>query len=188
MNLFFRLLRVVLFAFFRPKVHFMDTGKVRFMVMPWDLDINAHMTNSRYLSIMDLGRTDLLIRSGLGKIAWRNKWGSVLGSATVRWRLGLKLFQVYELQTKAIGWDDKWFYLDQKVIHDNKVVAHAIAKAIFVTKGKSLMASDIVAELADSKVSPISPPIPEAILRWNESEEAMRQEAHDFTATYLHNQ
>ena len=115
----------------------------------------------------------------------QKKWGSVLGSATIRWRLSLKIFQKYELHTQPIGWDNKWFYLDQKIISNGQVVAHAIMKAIFVKKGGSIMAKDLVAMLADDNTSPESPPLSEAILNWNKSEEAMRQEAHAFSANYI---
>ncbi len=185
MNLFFRLIRIIIHAFYRPKLHFMDRSIVTFRVCLFDLDINRHMTNSRYLSIMDLGRTDLLIRTGMGKLAWKKKWGSVLGSATIRWRRGLTLFQKYELHTHVVGWDNKWFYLDQKILSDGHVVSHAIVKAIFVKKGGSLMAKDIVEMVVGDEMSAESPPIPETILHWNKSEEAMRQEAHDFAANYF---
>lgn len=185
MNLFFRLLMIIIQGFLRSPLGFMDTSVVTFRVWPLDLDINRHMTNSRYLSIMDLGRTDLLIRTGLAKLTWQKKMGSVLGSATIRWRLGLTIFQKYELHTKVIAWDDKWFYLDQKVLNENHVVTHAIVKAIFVRKGGSIMAKDLVEMATQGRVSPISPPIPEAVLKWNESEEAMRQEAHTFAAQHF---
>ena len=185
MNLFFRLIRIIIHAFYRPELHFLDTSIVTFRVWPLDLDINSHMTNSRYLSVMDLGRTDLLIRTGLGKLSWQKKWGSVLGSATIRWRRGLKLFQKYEIHTRVVGWDDKWFYLDQKILSGGHVISHAIVKAIFVKKGGSLMAKDIVKMVVGDEMSSESPTIPEAILYWNKSEEAMRQEAHAFAADYF---
>ena len=33
-----------------------------------DLDINFHMNNGRYMTICDLTRVDLFVRSGLGKL------------------------------------------------------------------------------------------------------------------------
>lgn len=185
MNLFFRLIRIIIHALYRPKLHFLDRSIVTFRVWPFDLDINSHMTNSRYLSVMDLGRTDLLIRTGLGKLTWKKKWASVLGSATIRWRRSLKLFQKFDLHTHVVGWDNKWFYLDQKIVCDGHVVAHAIMKAIFVKKGGSIMASELVTMLTNDKEISQSPPLPKAILHWNKSEEAMRQEAHVFSADYF---
>lgn len=93
MNLVLRLIRIVFHAFFRPKAGFFDKTTVDFRVWVNDLDLNMHMTNSRYLSVMDLGRTDLLIRAGLAHHFWRHNWQAVLGAANLRFRRGLTFFQ-----------------------------------------------------------------------------------------------
>ncbi len=43
-----------------------QTSVLTLRVLPNDLDPSLHMNNGRYLAIMDLGRIDLLIRSGIG--------------------------------------------------------------------------------------------------------------------------
>ncbi len=43
-----------------------------FRVLPTDLDVLGHMNNGVYLSIMDLGRMDLLQRSGI----WSRLFGA----------------------------------------------------------------------------------------------------------------
>lgn len=184
MNLFLRLIRILLPAFYRSKLKFLDTGIVTFRVWPFDLDINRHMTNSRYLSVMDLGRMDLLIRTGLAQVTWKKKWGSVLGAATIRWRKGLKLFQKFEIHTRVVGWDEKWFYLDQKVLSEGHLIAHAIVKAVFVRRGGSIPAIEIVDQIAKGD-SIVSPALPEAVKHWNASEKAMGQEGHNFAKDYF---
>tara|TARA_R110002095_G_scaffold214971_1_gene208040 strand:+ start:1342 stop:1911 length:570 start_codon:yes stop_codon:yes gene_type:complete len=188
MNLFFRLIRIIIHAFFRPKLHFLDTGIVTFRVLPFDLDINRHMTNSRYLSMMDLGRTDLLIRTGLAQLTWKKKWGSVLGAATIRWRRGLKHFQKFEIHTHVIGWNDKWFFLDQKVLTSEHVIAHAIVKAIFVSREGSISAGDLVDMVGGKGDHTSSPDLPEAVKHWLASEDAMRQDGYDFAKKHFKKQ
>ena len=182
MNLIFRLLRIVIHAFFREKIKIFDTSVVTFRVSPFDLDINRHMTNSRYLSVMDLGRMDLIVRTGLFQHLWKHKWGSVLGAATVRWRRGLNMMQKYYLHSHVIGWDEKWIYLDQKVLSNDDVICHAIVKAIFVGDKGSLSAHDVMKHIG---VSIESPPLPGAVVSWKKSEECMRQESREFAKRYF---
>ena len=63
MNLYFRLILVLVSGFFsKTRTSIMDVHAIWFRVLPNDLDSNLHMNNGRYLTIMDLGRTDALLR------------------------------------------------------------------------------------------------------------------------------
>ena len=48
----------------KPLLDFRDVGRLRLRVLPNDTDILRHVNNGIYLSLMDLGRMDLMIRSG----------------------------------------------------------------------------------------------------------------------------
>lgn len=183
MNLIFRLIRVVIQAFRGEKLDFFETSIVTFRVGLFDLDMNWHMTNSRYQSLMDLGRTDLLIRTGMARKTWGKGWGSVLGAATLRWRRGLRPYQRFDLHTHVLGWDDKWFYLDQKFISEGHILAHGIVKAVFVGKEGTVPAPKLVEYVQGKGLE--SPQLPESVLNWNISEEGMRRDAHAFAAKNL---
>jgi hypothetical protein len=72
MNLWFRLLHLLLCSLFRPKLEApFGVSRLQFRVLPNDLDSNLHMTNGRYWNIFDLGRLDLILRMGLGRGAAR---------------------------------------------------------------------------------------------------------------------
>jgi hypothetical protein len=57
MNLYFRLFYLLLWEIPRNKLRqsILATSGYQFRVLPLDVDINAHLTNSRYLALMDLG-------------------------------------------------------------------------------------------------------------------------------------
>jgi hypothetical protein len=179
MNLLLRLIRVILHALNRSKLGIFDTSKLTFWVGPFDLDINRHMTNSRYLSLMDLGRTDLLLRSALGKRVWQNKWSAVLGSATVRWRKPLNIFQKFTLHTQLLGWDEKWVYIDQRIIAEGEVVCHALVKGIFVSKTGSIPITEVL-KFTDAEGMP-SPTLPESVAHWQAAERNMSEAARNIS-------
>ena len=83
---------------------------------------------------MDLGRTDLTLRSGFYKVLTQNKIYPVLGSEVIRFRKSLQLFQAFEIHTDLLYWDEKYFYLQQRFVVKGDVYASAIVKARFLRK------------------------------------------------------
>lgn len=73
MNLVFRSLGVALHALCGRPLSVSGTSRISTRVWPGDLDINLHMNNGRYLSLCDLGKIDLMLRTGLGRLALSRK-------------------------------------------------------------------------------------------------------------------
>lgn len=98
-------------------------GESRLTMRVWlnDLDLNRHMNNGRYLTLMDLGRVHLLGKAGVLKEALFSKhWMPVVANLAIRFRRSLALFRRFELVTRIVGWDDKWFYLEQRFEIEDK--------------------------------------------------------------------
>lgn len=136
MNLIFRLLAVIFGAWLRPRVGVEDVSDLSFRVWPLDLDLNLHMTNSRYLALMDLGRTDLILRSGTWGEMRRQKLGVVLGGAAMRFRRPLSPFARFTLATRLLGWDERWMYVQQVFSGPEGVLCMAVVRAAFVKAGR----------------------------------------------------
>lgn len=179
MSLFFRTLWVYILSFFRPRItDILDVASVDFMVLPNDLDTNIHMNNGRYLTIMDLGRFDLVLRSGILRDMVRRKAMPVLSAAQVRWRLPLNPFQKYTLQTQVVCWDEKWVFMEQRFIIRGGSKEGAVA-AIGIVKGSfydtiqkvTVPTSQLLRALNLDKDSP---PMPDHIREWQIAEEHLR--------------
>ena len=165
-----RLLGSVVRALPEPPLHHLDESVVTMRVWPSDLDTFGHVNNGRYLTLMDLGRNNIAIRSGLAKLWWRRKWQPLLGGATIRYRRPLKPFQRYELRTRILCWDDKWFYLEQRFTHRGEVYAVAVVKALLAGPEGKVPPAEIFNSLeANSE----SPPMPDAVRRWQEAEASL---------------
>jgi len=61
----------------------LDVFHTRFRVLPWDCDLNLHLTNTRYPAWLDLARTEFFLRLGTGPLFVRKGWRSVLASQTL---------------------------------------------------------------------------------------------------------
>jgi acyl-CoA thioesterase FadM len=167
MNLIFRLLYVVLTASRRGRLGPLDESVVRFQVLPNDLDLNLHMNNGRYLTLCDLGRIDLMLRLGVAGTIRRNKWVPVVASLTARYRRALAPFARYELRTRVLAWDERFFYLEQRFTRRGEIAALALVKARFTGPHGGVEPQAIV-RATQHDVS--SPPIPPAVVQWQEAE------------------
>jgi acyl-CoA thioesterase FadM len=147
MYVFFRLLKVILISFFKSRLGPLDKCISKIRIWPNDLDYNFHLNNGRYLTLMDIGRMDLSIRTGLLKAMIKNKWIPIVGSAKINYLREIKPFQVIELNSKLVEWDAKWFYMKQEFIVKNKVCAVAVIKAVFKESRKTVSPAAIFAEL-----------------------------------------
>lgn len=180
MNLYFRVLWVLIASFFRPHVtDVLQGGVLRCRVLPNDLDTNGHMNNSRYLTIMDLGRFDLVLRTGLMHMMLKQKSVPILSAAKIRYRLPLNPFQPFDLHTRIICWDEKWFYIEQRFViitgeKKGAVAAIALVKGSFFNQQtkNTVPTEDVLRHLHWSGPSPA---FPSHIVKWQEAEEALKQ-------------
>ncbi|MGL4395718.1 MAG: thioesterase family protein, partial [Hyphomicrobium sp.] len=89
--------------------------------------------NGRYLTLMDLGRTDLMLCSGLWRVALANKWTPIASAVVIRFRREIRLFQAFRLETRIAYWDDSRAVIEQVFVldggrHDGQVAARALFK------------------------------------------------------------
>lgn len=172
MNLIIRLLHIFLQSFFRTPLDFLGTSILSFRVAPTDLDLNLHMTNSRYSSIMDLGRLDLILRSNGRGLVFKKKWQAVLGASHIRFRRALNCFQKFELHSRIIGWDEKWFYIEQRLVSQGQLAAVAIVKALFINRKGSVPTQKVFSEL---KIVLEKERLTPTIRHWLTLEESIRE-------------
>ena len=114
MNLYLRMIKVMVSAWFGRPLEPLDTSIVTMRVWPNDLDLNMHMNNGRFLTLMDLGRGDLITRGGFLRIALKRGWFPVVGAQIISFYRPLNAFQKFDLKTKIVGWDDDWIFLEQE--------------------------------------------------------------------------
>ncbi|GGH48762.1 acyl-CoA thioesterase [Microbacterium album] len=104
-------------------------GRIRLTTLPTDIDILRHMNNGRYLSLFDLGRWDLMTRTGLMDMMRERGWYPVVANETITFRKSLNLWQRFEVQTRWIGHDDRAIYLEHRAVVRGEVYTSAIIRA-----------------------------------------------------------
>jgi acyl-CoA thioesterase FadM len=129
-----RLLFAILFAKYRTKLSVSEESNISFRV--WISDVDASVMNhATMMTVMEMGRIDLMVRLGFFKLARQNKWYFPSRSINVQYIRPLKLFQKASLITKVFHVDERWIYTEQKIIRHGKDIAICIVKST-VKKGK----------------------------------------------------
>jgi acyl-CoA thioesterase FadM len=144
MNLIFRMFLTIFFANRASTLGPLDKSHKAMRVLPNDLDVQMHMNNGRYLSIMDLGRIDLMVRTGFWTIARKSGWFPVVGSVRVDYRRQLTVFQRYDMTSQIVGWDDRWIFLEQQFLVGEKIHARAIFKTMIRSKAGLVTPADVM--------------------------------------------
>jgi acyl-CoA thioesterase FadM len=144
MNLIFRMLYVLTLSFFRERLPIGPAvSRLRLRTMPNDLDLNMHMNNGRYLTICDLNRVDLFIRSGLVKVMLKNKWAPIIADHTMTYKRPLKLFERFDVALALTHWDEKFFYMTHTFMVGDRIVATGTSKGVLRSR-EGVVAPDVV--------------------------------------------
>lgn len=165
MNLLLRLVLLLLTAPFRPRCDVFGPARKRFLVWPPDLDVLWHVNNGVYLSMLDVARVDMMLRSGMASALRRSGFYPVVAAETIRFRRSLQLFQSFEVETSVLGWDDKAFLIAHRFLRGEELVAEAVVRARFLRqKGGTVSTEELLALLGRSAPSPA---LPAWIDAWN---------------------
>lgn len=155
--LWFRLILVWWRARRARRIGLLDASDLKMRVWPTDLDFNLHMNNARYLAVMDLGRIDLLVRTGVVPVALAQGWKPMLGGAVLRFRRQLRPFARYRLTSRVLCWDQRWIYLEHRLDGQDGMAALAGMRGAFVGPKGIVPPAEIMEALGAAGPSPATP-------------------------------
>lgn len=108
MNLYLRLIWVYLRALMQPVSSMHDETTLELRVLPNDLDLNRHMNNGRFMTILDLAIVNILVRTRFMRVV-RSMGGYIIeGGALITFRQQLTPFSKYRLKLRYLGCNAHW--------------------------------------------------------------------------------
>ena len=180
MNLWLRLLWLLLTARRRGPVSLpRESSTLNFRVWPHDLDLSFHLNNGRYLTLMDLGRLDTMVRSGLWREVMHHKWTPIASAITIRFQRELRPFQQFRLDTKLLCWDANLVVMEQIFVidggpRDGQVAARALFKGgLYDRKARKFV--EIAQLMALLGVSETSPPATSEVEAFLHADDQLKQ-------------
>ncbi|RXZ47148.1 thioesterase [Agromyces binzhouensis] len=170
MHMLFRTLLHMLFLSRRkPTLGHYDIARTRFVTLPTDLDVNRHMNNGVYFSIMDVARFDMLVRNGVFGLMREKGWYPVVASETITFRKSLQLWQRFTIESRLIGYDERAVYVEHRLVRPDasgepEIYARAFIRARFLRKaGGTVPVSELMEVFG---TPPADDELPEWIERW----------------------
>ena len=181
MNLYLRLIWTLLRARFMAPLAFTATLIQRWRVLPNDLDINVHMNNGRYLTMVDLGLMEFFSRSGFLKSLLAQGWRPMAGGVQMSFRRDLKLFQRYELHFRWLCSDERWNYMGFEFVRGDVIHAAGIMKVGAVGRDGIIptaqYATTFPEAMRDEMARLLARPLTDDVVAWRESEIALMARA-----------
>lgn len=136
-----------------------------------DIDFNLHLNNVKYLKYMEHARLEHLLASGLLWRMIRARTNAVVANTEISYLRELRTWKTFTVSARIVGWDEKYFYYEQRFESEGKLCTHAFIRLASLHGGKSVPMARML-ELAG--IDAVSPPLPEPVLRWREMLAAKR--------------
>lgn len=152
-----RFLRVLRQARRRSKLGFDAVSEITLRCWPWDLDMFAELNNGRALSLFDLGRFDLAVRTGLAAALRRNRWGLAVAGGSTRFRRRIRAFERIAMRTRAVARDARWIYLAQSMHVGGEPACSLLLRTCVTAKGRILPTDEVAAAIGAEEWRPETP-------------------------------
>ena len=164
---FLRLATGLVRATRQPRLGPFDPHVSHHLCWPWDLDPWRELNNGRTLTLYDLGRSPLTVRSGLSAALRANRWGMTVAGSSVRYRRRVRVFDRVTMVSRLLGWDARFLYLDQTMWKGADCTSQALIRSA-VTSAKGIVPPMQVAQaLGHAGESPV---LPDWVAAWSQAE------------------
>ena len=147
-----------------PSLAFNEEHVSRHHCLPWDLDVFWELNNGRTLTLYDLGRIPLGHRVGLIGALKRRGWGLTVAGSTVRYRRRIVAFERITMRSRGLGWDDRFFYIEQSMWKDDgECAGHVLIRSAATSKKGIVPPPDVAREMG---IDGPSPDLPDWVKAW----------------------
>lgn len=163
----FRLFSGLLKAKNSAALSFTDESVIQFRCRAWDLDMFMEMNNGRILTLYDLGRFDLALRTGLSDLLKSEQLGLVVAGSSVRYRKRVRFWDKVVMRTQVADMDDRWIYIKQSMWVDGDPCSAVLLRIGITKKGKVVNPGCVQSEMGLGDLTFVADPF---IEQWKLSE------------------
>lgn len=141
----------------RGPFSFGDEARLTFRCLPTDIDLNMHLNNARYMALADMGRIDILLRSGLIGLAKSRGWTPLMGGVQASYVREIRLWSRFHVLSSIHTWKATQAIGKHRfVLDDGTPAATVITTAGFYEKANARFVpiSELVAALGHDFTPP----------------------------------
>jgi acyl-CoA thioesterase FadM len=152
-----------------PRLGLGETHVSRHTCLPWDLDPWRELNNGGTLTLYDLGRIALMVRTGVDATLRSAGWGIAVAGASVRYRRRVRALDRIGMRSRLAGRCARFFYFEQAMWRAGEAASGLLVRSA-VTGDAGIVATDAV--MAAHGAPDWRPALPAWIGAWIDAEAA----------------
>ncbi|MCG7422161.1 thioesterase family protein [Micrococcus sp. ACRRV] len=132
----------------RPRLGIWEASTLPLRALPTDVDFAGHINNGQYFGLFDLGRFDLMVRTGVWDGAKRRGWLPVVQAEQIAFRRSVTLGTRFTVESRIIGLDERAVWFEQRAVVDGDVAVRAFICTRLRSKDGTPVSNEDVRDLA----------------------------------------
>ncbi len=119
----------------QPQIDLFEPHFSTIRIYPWDLDFFWELNNGRTLTLYDIPRIMLAVRTGLWKVMRKEKMALTVAGASIQYRKRITVFQKITMSAQCVGFDDRFIYIVQNTYRGDIPCGQALLRLAFAKNG-----------------------------------------------------
>jgi acyl-CoA thioesterase FadM len=146
-----------------PPLPLLGTHISTHRIWPQDIDPWRELNNGRTLTLFDLGRLPLFQRTGIIRDIAAQGWFLTVAGNTTRYRRRVTLFAKVTMVSHCIGWDARFFYMEQSLWRGDECTSHMLLRAAIANRQGIIPPGEALQKIGRAEDSPA---LPDWVQRW----------------------
>ena len=147
----------------QPPMGLYDTHVSHHRAWPWDTDMFGELNNGRILTLFELGRWQSTVRLGLIRPFLRGGLTLAVAGASVRYRNRVPIFQRFRMQTRILGYGERFFYVDQTMWQGDTCMNQVLLRAAIRDRSGTVPPKDFLTRMS---MTTEQPGLPDWVKAW----------------------
>lgn len=153
-----------------PRLGLGEAHLSRHRCLPWDIDPWRELNNGRVLTLYDIGRIALFVRTGLDAALRREGWSAAVAGASVRYRRRVRALDRFEMRSICVGRCDRFLYFHQTMWKGEEAASSLLIREAVTREAPAsgIVPTDAVMEALGE--SGWRPDLPDWVEAWRRAE------------------
>ena len=164
---YFRALYFMAKARKMPELGIYDMHVSTHRAWPWDTDLFGELNHGRILTLLELDRWAATVRIGVMKHVIKERLMFPVAGISVRYRKRIPTWTKYRVQTRFIGFDERFTYAEQSMWQGDTCMNQLLLRAAIKDKNGTMSPGEF---LERTGYDTNRPPLPEWAQNWIDAE------------------
>ena len=154
---YFRALYFMAKARNMPKIGLYNWHVATHRAWPWDTDLFGELNHGRILTLFELDRWASTTRIGIMSHVIKQRLMFPVAGLSVRYRKRIPTWQTYRVQTRFLGFDDRFTYVEQSMWQGDTCMNHLLLRAAIKDKTGTIKPRDFLERFGYDTAQPALP-------------------------------